>query len=168
VCVLHRCSSRLALLRTILTSTCVSKIVMGRGKSSAKAAATASVDASSSSSSSGKKRARDAAQLSSASSSSSDDEAPLLTATVSGPGVLPPELMARSKQKKTLSLSSRQVYEDLIFKIDGFLLPSECSLIKDWAEDAGFERAYHPATRDTAHRLVLWLLKTRNANFCFV
>jgi hypothetical protein len=126
---------------------------MGRRGSAKAAAAAASVDASSSSS--GKKRARDAAQLSSASSSSSDDEAPLLTATVSGPGVLPPELMARSKQKKTLSLSSRQVYEDLIIKIDGFLLPSECSLLKDWAEDTGFERAYHPATRDTAHRLAM-------------
>jgi hypothetical protein len=129
-----------------------------RAGGSAKTAAAASVAASSSSS--GKKRARDAAQLSSASSSSSDDDAPLLTATVSGPGVLPPEMMARSKQKKTLSLSSRQVYEDLIFRIDGFLLPSECSLIKDWAEDTGFERANHPATRDTAHRFELQLLRS--------
>ncbi|KAG5187270.1 hypothetical protein JKP88DRAFT_307477, partial [Tribonema minus] len=44
------------------------------------------------------------------------------------------------------------VYQDLIFRIDGFLTPAECGAWIDWGEETGFENTFHTATREIAHR----------------
>jgi 2OG-Fe(II) oxygenase superfamily len=67
-------------------------------------------------------------------------------------------LHSRKSQKKPaaimreLSLRARPLYRGDVWVIDNFMTADECRAWAQFADEASFEEAQHPATRDTAFR----------------
>mmetsp|Transcript_38291 Transcript_38291/g.50464 ORF Transcript_38291/g.50464 Transcript_38291/m.50464 type:complete len:264 (+) Transcript_38291:33-824(+) len=64
-----------------------------------------------------------------------------------------PTVLHGTRKKNLLkNISSKVVYKDIIFCIPSFFSLSECDAWIQYSEDTGFERSFHTATRDYAHR----------------
>lgn len=78
-----------------------------------------------------------------------------VTASVPLTPLNPPSDSTYPKRKgpvKTRTLTTTPLHKDLIYHVDNFFTPSECTAWINYAENTGFSEIDSPATRETAFR----------------